>query len=335
MDTPMPSPHRWTIAVFVVALGTAFAGGLWSMTVSPLEERAGASHATQAPLPVQQVATRAPHRLRSVASVTGHGSTVAHIAGSTWVVGPGTLSTIRSGAATVVARGPWSGAALLAPANDGSVWLASGRFLWPVSTWGTLGARLTPSVGRISAVLAADGRTWVAGSDGMLAWIDPYTGNTIQSYYLGHGAYRLAAASGYVFVETPDPSQPAVVRLDPSAGTAVPVPGAQPGPIAASGGRLWWSGADGIRCVAASALRRCGRIDVPAPTMLSAHGRSLWVTTAGAHGAQVTLFDAKTGRAIAGPVTLPGSSVGSVAASDNASWVGLRDADTVVRVGRT
>ena len=333
MGTRMPPQHRWTIAIFVVALSTAFAGGVWSMTLSPLEERA-ASQPPAAPLPAEQVAATAPHRLRVEATVTG-GSTVANIAGSTWVVGRGTLSTITSGTATVVARGPWSANAILAPANDGSIWVASGRFLWPVSTWGTVGTRLTPSVGPISAVLAADGRTWVAGSNGTLAWIDPYTGTTIQSYYLGRGAYRLAAASDFVFVSTDDPTQPPIVRLDPSVGGAVAVPGAEPGPIATAGDRLWWGAASGVHCVDATTLRRCGRVDVSSPVTLTAHGRALWVTVAGAHGAQVALFDTTNGRVIAGPVALPGAAVASVDGSADAAWIGLGDTDTVVQVERT
>jgi hypothetical protein len=334
MGTPMPPQHRWTIAVFVVALGTAFAGGVWSMTLSPLQERA-ASQAAVAPVPAERPATIAPHRLRVGPPIASHGSTVADIAGSTWLAGRGTVSTVTSGTATVVARGPWSANAILAPANDGSIWLASGRFLWPVSTWGTVGARLAPAVGPISAVLAADGRTWVAGSNGMLAWIDPYTGITIQSYYLGRGGYRLAAASGFVFVSTDDPTQPPIVRLDPSVGDAVPVPGAEPGPIAAAGDHLWWGGASGVHCVLAPTLRRCGRLDVPSPLALAAHGRALWVAEAGAHGAQVELFDATNGRPIAGPVALPGSTVAAVAGRATTAWVGLRDADSMVQVLRT
>jgi hypothetical protein len=335
MGTPTPPQHRWTIAVLVLALSTAFAGGVWSMTLSPLEERAAGPPPTAVPVAAEQVTATAPHRLRLGATVAGHGSTVADIAGSTWVVGRGVLSTITSRTATVVARGPWSRHAILAPANDGSIWLASGRFLWPVSTWGTVGSRLTPSVGPISAVLAADGRTWVAGSDGMLAWIDPSTGNTIQSYYLGRGASQLAAASDYVFVETADPSQPPLVRLDPALGAAVPVPGAQPGPIAASGGRLGWGAADGVRCVMAKTLQRCGRLDVSNPTILSAHGGALWVTAASTRGVQVALFDAESGRAVAGPVALSGSVAGSIAANKDDAWVGVPDTDAVVRVGRT
>ena len=334
MGTPTPPQHRWTIAAFVVALVTAFAGGVWSMTLSPLEERTATATPAPASLPVQQVATT-PHRLRLGATLTGAGATVVRGAGAPWAVDRGTLSTIRSGVATVVARGAWTSDSLLTPANDGSMWLASGRFLWPVSTWGTLGARLSPSVGPISAVLAADGHTWVAGANGMLAWIDPWTGNTIQSYYLGHGSYQLAAASDYVFVATSDPSEAPIVRLDPTVGATVSVPGAQTGPIAVANGRLWWGSADGIRCVVAKTLQRCGRIDVAMPTLIAAHGRALWVVSAGSHGAEVALFEAKSGRPIAGPVVLPGSTAASIAASGTTAWVGLRDTDTLVQVTRS
>jgi hypothetical protein len=333
MGTPMPPHHRWTIAAFVLALVAAFAGGVWSMTLSPLEKRAATTTAA-APLPVEQVAAAAPRDLRLGATVAGDGSVVGRAAGSTWAVGRGTLAKIVSGTATVLARGPWSGHAILAPANDGSIWLASGRSLWPVSPFGTVGTRLTPSVGPISAVLAADGRTWVAGTTGTLAWIDPWTGNAIQSYYLGRSSYQLAAASDYVFVSTTDPTQPPIVRLDPALGEAVPVPGAAAGPIATADGRLWWGAADGIRCVVADTLRRCGRIDVASPAIMAGQGRALWVVFPGAHGAELALFDAKNGRSVAGPIVLPGSAVTSVEPSAAAAWVGIRDTGTVVQVAR-
>jgi len=338
MDTPMPPQHRWTIAAFVLALVTAFGAGVWSMTLSPLEQRAAASPAAAAArVPVEQAKATSPHQLRLGTTVTGQGSIVAHGAGTTWIVGHGSLSTIESGDATVVARGPWSADAIVAPSNEGSMWLASGRFLWPVSATGSVGERLTPSVGPISAVLAANGRTWVAGSDrghGLLAWIDPWTGDPIQSYYVGAGGYQLAATSGYVFVATGDPTQPPIVRLDPGMGASVPVPGAQAGPITAGDGRLWWGSAGRVRCVVARTLRRCGQVPVATPTLLAAHGGALWIVGADPHGARLVVCDPRTGRVVAGPVALPGSSVASIAASDATAWIGTRDPDTVVEVGR-
>ena len=340
MGTPMPSHHRWPIAALVLVLGTAFAGGVWSMTLSPLEQRA-TSGASPAADPIEQVSKAPPHRLRIGATVSG-GSVVADAAGTTWVLGPGTLSTVTDGVATVVARGTWSDRAVLAPSNEGGLWIASGRSLWMVSSFGSIGKRLTPSVGSISAVLAVDGRTWVAGSDGMLAWIDPYTANTIQSYYLGKGAYQLAATSGFIFVATTDPTQAPVVRLDPGIGATVPVPGAQAGPIAAADGRLWWGTTGRVQCVVARSLHRCGQLDVSspttfnvaAPTVVAARGEALWVVYAGTQGAELALFDPKDGRTIAGPVALPGSTVGSVAINATTAWIGMRDAGTVVQVER-
>lgn len=341
MGTPMPPHHRWPIAALVLVLGTAFAGGLWSMTLSPLEERA-TSGASPAADPIEQVSKAPPHRLRLGAIVSG-GSIVADAAGATWVLGPGTLSTVTNGVATVVAHGSWSDRAVLTPSNEGGLWIASGRSLWMVSSFGTIGKRLTPSVGSISAVLAVDGRTWVAGSRGMLAWIDPYTANTIQSYYLGKGTYQLAATSGFIFVATSDPTQAPIVRLDPGIGAAVPVKGAQLGPIAAADGRLWWGTTGRVQCVVARSLHRCGQLDVSsttmltvaAPTVVAAHGEALWVVYAGTQGAELTLFDPIDGRTIAGPVGLPGSTVGSVAVNDSAAWIGVQDAGTVVQVVRT
>jgi hypothetical protein len=342
MSTSMAAHHRWTIAALVVALGAAFAGGVWSMTLSPLEQ-AARSASSQAPMTVEQVSKAPPHRLRLRATVSGQGSVVAEAAGVTWVLGPGTLSTITDGVGTVIAHGSWSDHALLTPSNEGGLWIASGRFLWMVGSTGAVGKRLTPSVGAISAVVAVDGRTWVAGSSGMLAWIDPYTANTIQSYYLGHGTYQLAATSGFVFVATTDPTQPPIVRLDPGIGATVPVPGAQPGPIAAADGRLWWGSAGRIQCVVARTLQRCGQLDVgptpmlatAAPTVLAARGEALWVLYAGTRAAELALFDPKNGRTLAGPIGLGGSSVASVAVSDTAAWVGMRDTDAAVLVQRT
>jgi hypothetical protein len=334
MSTPMPAHHRRTIAALVVALATAFAGGLWSMTLSPLEERA-ASRATAAAPPVEHVSTVPPHRLRLGATVSERGSAVANAAGVTWVLGPGTLSTLTDGTATVVSEGAWSGHAILAHANEGAAWIASGRFLWPVSTTGVIGTRIAPSVGPISAVLAADGRTWVAGSGGTLAWIDPYTGNTIQSYYLGRGTYQFAAVSGYVFVETSEPAGPAIVRLDPKLGATVPVPGASSGPMSGADGRVWWGAADGVQCVVAKTLRRCGRIDVATPAAVAARGGALWVAYPTTRGTDLALFDPRDGRPIADPVALPGSVVASMAVSDTTAWVGLGDAATVVQVTRS
>jgi hypothetical protein len=341
MSTPMPPQHRWTIAALVLALGMAFAGGVWSMTLSPLEQHAASSDAGTA-VPVEQVSKTAPHKLHLGTTVSGHGSIVANAAGTTWVLGAGTLSTVTDGVATVVARGSWSDRAVLTPSNEGGLWIASGHFLWMVSSTGVVGKRLSPSVGSISAVLAVDGRTWVAGSSGMLAWIDPYTANTIQSYYLGHGTYQLAATSGFVFVATTDPTQGPIVRLDPGVGATVPVPGSQSGPIAAADGRLWWGPAGRVQCVVARTLRRCGQLAVvapsmlnaAAPTVLAAHGEALWVVYPGAKGADLALFDPRDGRTIAGPITL-GGTVGTVAVSDSAAWIGMQDTGTVVQVERT
>jgi hypothetical protein len=342
MSAPMASHHRLTIAALVVALGTAFAGGVWSMTLSPLEQ-AATSASSQAQIPVEQLSKAPPHRLRLGATVSGGGFVVADAGGTTWVLGPGTLSTITDGVATLIAHGGWSDRAVLAPSNEGGLWIASGRFLWMVGPTGAVGKRLTPSVGTISAVLAVDGRTWVAGSGGMLAWIDPYTANTIQSYYLGNGTYQLAATSGFVFVATTDPTQAAIVRLDPGIGATVPVPGAQLGPIAAADGRLWWGSAGRIQCVIARTLRRCGQLDLgpttmPAtaePVVLGARGEALWVIYAGTRDAELALFDPKNGRTIAGPIALGGSSAASLAVSDTAAWVGMRDTGAAVLVQRS
>jgi len=331
MSTPMPPQHRWTIAALALALGMAFAGGVWSLTLSPLEQRAVAS---TAPPPVGHVSAAPPHRLRPGTTVSGQGSVVADAAGATWVLGAGTLSTITDGTTTVIAHGSWSDHAVLTPSNEGGLWIASGRFLWMVGPTGSVGKRVSPTVGAISAVLAADGRTWVAGSSGMLAWIDPYTGNTIQSYYLGHGTYQLAAASGYVFVATADPAQAAIVRLDPAMGAAVPVPGAQPGPIAAADGRLWWGAAGRMQCVVARTLRRCGQVSVGTPAMLAARGQALWVVDAGPQGATLALFNPADGRTIAGPIGLPGASVASMAVGDSSAWIGMRDAGALIQVAR-
>jgi len=343
MATPMPSPHRWTIAALVVVLGMAFAGGIWSMTLSPLEQRAASSGGAPAAGPVEQVSNAAPHKLHLATTVSGQGAVVADAAGTTWVLGAGTLSTVTDGVATVVAHGAWSDHAVLAPSNEGGVWIASGHSLWMVSSTGVVGKRLSPSVGTISAVLAVDGRTWVAGSNGMLAWIDPYTANTIQSYYLGHGTYQLAATSGFVFVATTDPTQAPIVRLDPGVGATVPVPGAMNGSIAAADGRLWWGSAGRVQCVVARTLLRCGQLDVVAPSLsnaaapmiLAAHGEALWVVYAGTKGADLVLFDPKNGRTIAGPLPLPGSTASTVAVTDSAAWIGMPDARAVVQVERT
>ena len=281
MSSPVAGHHRWTVAAVVVALGTAFLGGLWSLTLSPLDHTVGAPPST-APGPVEQISSAPPHRLRIGPSVTGHGWLVAADGGQTWLLGPGTLSVIANGVATVVANGAWSRNAVLEPAGGGAMWIASGRHLWPVSVWGSVGERLSPAVGTISAVLYADGRTWLAGSDGTrgtLALIDPSTANTQQRYYLGRGAYQLAAASGYVFVATRDTSQPPIVRLDPVLGATTPVPGAGTGPIAAADGRLWWGSANAVHCVVAKTLRRCGRVDVRAPAVIAARGEALWVAS--------------------------------------------------------
>jgi hypothetical protein len=341
MSTPMPPQHRWTIPALVLVLVVAFAGGVWSMTLSPLEQHAASSDAGT--VQVEHVSKAAPYKLRLGATVSGYGSVVANAAGTTWILGAGTLSTVTDGAATVVAHGSWSDHAVLAPSNEGGAWIASGRSLWMVGPTGVVGKRLLPSVGSISAVLAVDGRTWVAGSSGMLAWIDPYTANTIQSYYLGQGTYQLAATSGFVFVATTDPTQAPIVRLDPGVGATVPVPGAQSGPIAAANGRLWWGAAGRIQCVVARTLRRCGQLDVvapsllnaAAPTVLAAHGEALWVGYPSAKGADLELFDPRDGRTIAGPITLPGATVGGVGVSDSAAWVGMRDTGTAVQVERT
>lgn len=343
MATPMPSQHRWTIAALVVVLATALVGGVWSMTLSPLEERAASSAAGPAAVPVEQVSNAAPHKLHLATTVSGQGEIVADAGGATWVLGAGTLSTVTNGVAAVVARGTWSGHAVLAPSNEGGLWIASGHSLWMVSATGAVGKRLSPSVGSISAVLAVDGRTWVAGSTGMLAWIDPYTANTIQSYYLGRGTYQLAATSGFVFVATTDPTQAPIVRLNPGEGATVPVPGALTGPIAAADGRLWWGSAGRVQCVVARTLRRCGQLDVAtpslpdaaAPMVVAARREALWVVYAGTKSAELALFDPKNGRAIAGPITLPGATATTVAVSDSAAWIGMPDAGTVVQVERT
>ena len=278
--------------------------------------------------------------------MTGQGWLAVADGGQTWVLGARTLSVISDGVGTEIAHGGWSRHAVLAPAGGGAMWIASGRHLWPISGSGSVGRRLSPSVGTISAVLSADGRTWLAGSDGTrgtLALIDPSTGNTQQRYYLGQGAYQLAAASGYVFVATPDPTQPPIVRLDPSLGATTPVPGAGTGPIAAADGRLWWGSANAVHCVVAMTLRRCGRVDVRTPAVIAARGEALWVASgvgldAAGHPsspARLILFDPRNGRTIAGPVDLPASSIASVAAGDLIAWVGMRDAGDVVEVERT
>jgi hypothetical protein len=343
MGTPMPPHHRWPIAALALALGAAFAGGVWSMTLSPLEQHVASQNGGSAPIAVEHVSSAPPHRLRLGTTVSGEGSVVADAGGTTWVLGRGTLSTVTDGVATVVAHGTWSDRAVLTPSNEGGLWIASGRSLWMVGPYGAIGKRLQPSVGSISAVLAVDGRTWVAGSNGMLASIDPYTANTIQSYYLGTGTYQLAATSGFVFVATSDATQPPIVRLDPGVGATVPVPGAQPGPIAAADGRLWWGTTGRVQCVVARTLRRCGQLDVAsasmrnvaAPTLVAANGEALWVVYAGTQGADLALFDPSDGHTIAGPIGLPGSTVGSVAVNDTSAWIGMADAGSVVQVDRT
>jgi hypothetical protein len=344
MSSPVATHHRWTVAAVVLALGTAFVGGLWSMTLSPLEQTVGAPRTT--PEPVEQISSAPPHRLRIGPSVAGQGWLAAAGSGQTWLLGAGTLSVIADGVGRVIAHGGWSQNAVLAPAGGGAMWIASGRHLWPVSAWDSVGKRLSPTVGTISAVLYADGRTWLAGSDGTrgtLALIDPSTANTQQRYYLGQGAYQLAAASGYVFVATLDPTQPSIVRLDPVLGGTTPVPGAGPGPIAAADGRLWWGSASAVHCVVATTLRRCGTVDVRAPTVIAARGEALWVASeAGldASGrpsspARLVLFDPRTGRTIAGPVGLPSSSIACVVAGNLTAWVGMRQGGDVVEVERT
>jgi hypothetical protein len=345
MSSPVAAHHRWTVAAVVVALGTAFLGGLWSMTLSPLEHTVGAPPAT-APEPVEQISSAPPHRLRIGPSVTGRGWIATSGGGQTWLLGAGTLSVIADGAATEVAHGGWSRDAILAPAGGGAMWIASGRYLWPVSSSGSVGRRLSPKVGAISAVLDADGRTWLAGSDGTrgtLALVDPSTADTQQRYYLGRGASQLAAASGYVFVATRDPTQPPIVRLDPVLGATTPVPGAGTGPIAAADGRLWWGSANAVHCVVAKTLRRCGRVDVRAPAVIAARGESLWVASeAGLDAtgdpsspARLTLFDPRDGRTIAGPLALPSATVTSLAAGDLTAWVGMREGGDVVEIERT
>jgi hypothetical protein len=343
MSSPVAEHHRWTAAAAVVALGTAFLGGLWSMTLSPLEHTVGAPVPT--PQPVEQISSSPPHRLRIGPSVTGEGWLASAGGGQMWLLGAGTLSVIADGLGTLIAHGGWSQNAVLAPAGGGAMWIASGRHLWPVSASGSVGIRLSPTVGAISAVLYADGRTWLAGSDGTrgtLALIDPSTANTQQRYYLGRGPSQLAATSGYVFVATSDPTQPPIVRLDPALGATTPVPGAGPGPIAAADGRLWWGSGNAVQCVVAKTLRRCGRVDVRAPTVIAARGEALWVASeafdATGHPsspARLTLFDPGDGRTIAGPVDLPSSSIACVAAGDLTAWVGMRDGGEVVEVERT
>jgi hypothetical protein len=106
MSSPVAVHHRWTVAAAVVALGTAFLGGLWSMTLSPLEHTVGAPPST-APEPVEQISSAPPHRLRIGPSVSGRGW-IAASGGQTWLLGAGTLSVIADGLATEVAHGGWS-----------------------------------------------------------------------------------------------------------------------------------------------------------------------------------------------------------------------------------
>jgi hypothetical protein len=72
-----------------------------------------------------------------------------------------------------------------------------------------------------------------------------------------------------------------------------------------------------------------------APTLVAAHGEALWVVYPVARGAEISLFDPKDGHTIAGPITLPGSSVATVAVGDTAAWVGMGDTDSAVQVQRT
>jgi hypothetical protein len=68
---------------------------------------------------------------------------------------------------------------------------------------------------------------------------------------------------------------------------------------------------------------------------VAAQGEALWVAYPSTRGTDLALFDPRDGRPIAGPISLPGSVVSSVALMDTAAWVGLGDAGTVVQITRT
>jgi hypothetical protein len=268
-----------------------------------------------------------------------------------WVAGGGTLSRIdqKTGKVRQTGRGRWDyDYVQLARYGEGTIFLASGRTLWEVDARsGTILQRLDLArLGYVDAVLYTGSATWVTASTahgGVLARIDPETGDVLDRFEVGQGSHQLVKSAGYLVVGSQDLERPSVLRVNPRTGATTPIP-AGPGSIAAVGSRLWVAADGDVLCVDAVDLASCGKIHIPRAASLASDGARLWVlSSTGSRSSSiyepdpdqpstVTLLDGVTGQIIAGPLPLPSFTPATISAFDGHAWVGFHDEGRVVRI---
>jgi hypothetical protein len=357
--------RRVSASVTATVITCAAFTGLWAASHAP-SGPAGDATISQPPTPTshppQATAQILPYDGLKIAGQTAaNGWVVLPDPFGIWVAGPGTLTRIdpETGDVRVTAHGGWDyDFVRLAEYGEGTIFIASGTTLLKMDaiSGAVIAKADLSSLGYLDSVIEYQGTTWVTASgedrSQVLAEVDPDTGKVLQRVDgIGQGLHELAEAGGYLFVASRQYSGPALLRIDPESAEVTPVPRAPAGAsIVGVGSHLWMAGGlfglfanDGIECLDASTLHRCGDVNLPGVVQLAASGRDLWVLSDGAtgssdssarsHGASVTLIDGANGDVLAGPLSVPGSP-SSIATLNGRAWVGYYNSGTVIEIDR-
>jgi hypothetical protein len=269
-----------------------------------------------------------------------------------WVAGAGRLFDVNptTGKVTQTGHGRWDyDYVRLAEYGEGSIWLASGSTLLLMdSRTGTTIRRFDlGSLGTIDAVFQdSTGPTWVtvSGPQGrFLAQLNLDNGHVFDRHAI-QGAHQIAEADDLLFVSS---QGPALLRVDPTSGNQMWIPGAAPDAIAGIDHKLWMVEGGSVRCIdAVLPAADCTQITIPRAAALAADGNDLWVlSTTGSTSssiylpdpnqpATVTLINGVTGKVIGGPLALPDTTPASISAYNGHAWVGFHDTGRLLRIDR-
>jgi hypothetical protein len=237
----------------------------------------------------------------------------------------------------------------LAEYGEGSIWLVSGSTLLLMdSRTGTTIRRFDlGSLGTIDAVFQdSTGPTWVtvSGPQGrFLAQLNLDNGHVFDRRMI-QGAHQIAEADDLLFVSS---QGPALLRVDPTSGNQMRIPGAAPDAIAGVDHKLWMVEGGTVRCIdAVLPAADCTQITIPWAAALAADGNDLWVlSTTGSTSssiylpdpsqpATVTLINGVTGKVLGGPLALPDTTPASISAYNGHAWIGFHDTGRLLRIDR-
>ncbi|MEP6665555.1 MAG: hypothetical protein ABJA81_03810 [Nocardioidaceae bacterium] len=337
-------------AVFAVAVGASFE--IWTRAsrgpadVTPTQ--------STSPSPTQSSLTY--EGLRILRTTRTPGWVVLADPFGIWVAGGGTLSQVdpASGEVHQTATGSWDYDSVgMSEYGEGTIFVYSGSDLLMMdSRSGTLIRRYDlSSIGRIYDVLDKWHGKWVLatgdGTGAVLAQLNFDTGTIARQIHLPGGSSQLAAASGYLFVDSPRSDGSELLRIDPRSGTITPgPPGLSVISIAATGSTVWTASGQGVSCVDAISLLPCGDVSIPRASVLSSDGRNVWVLSpTGSKSASlyvpdpsqpatVTLIDGVFGDVLAGPLALNDTTPATISAFDGHAWVGFHDSQVMLEIGR-